>query len=205
MKGSQFQPAGNYYDKYKSRNIIERHLMASFLLNFDRLADLTKASDVHEIGCGEGELTMRLAERGLTVRGLDVSPEVIETARKGALSRGLVIPFREGSIYELQPASDSASLIVCCEVMEHLPDPERALDMLASLARPYLLISVPREPIWRILNLLRGAYISEAGNTPGHIQHWSARSFLNFLKGRFHIERVALPLPWTMALCRVRN
>jgi hypothetical protein len=80
-----------------------------------------------------------------------------------------------------------------------------ALSILASVARPYLLVSVPREPIWRMLNLLRGAYISQAGNTPGHVQHWSTRAFVRFLREKFEIIKVQKPLPWTMVLCRVRK
>ena len=205
MKASQFQPAGNYYDKYQSKNPVEQHLMRRFLQCFDRLATMAAGHDAHEVGCGEGNLAMRLAERGVSVRGFDISPEVIETAVKNARARGFEIPYRTGSIYELQPPSDSASLIVCCEVMEHLEEPDRALSILASVARPYLLVSVPREPIWRMLNLLRGAYISQAGNTPGHVQHWSTRAFVRFLREKFEIIKVQKPLPWTMVLCRVRK
>ena len=205
MKASQFQPAGNYYDKYQSKNPVEQHLMRRFLQCFDRLATMAAVHDAQEVGCGEGNLAMRLAERGVSVRGFDISPEVIETAVKNARARGFEIPYRTGSIYELQPPSDSASLIVCCEVMEHLEEPDRALSILASVARPYLLVSVPREPIWRMLNLLRGAYISQAGNTPGHVQHWSTRAFVRFLREKFEIIKVQKPLPWTMVLCRVRK
>jgi len=202
MKASQFQPAGNYYDKYQSKNPVEQHLMRRFLQCFDRLATMTAVRDAHEVGCGEGNLAMRLAERGVSVRGFDIAPEVIETAAENARMRGFDIPYRTGSIYDLQPGADSASLIVCCEVMEHLEEPDRALSILASVARPYLLVSVPREPIWRVLNLLRGAYISQAGNTPGHVQHWSTKAFVRFLQQKFEIISVEQPLPWTMVLCR---
>jgi len=203
MKTSQFQPAGNYYDKYQSKNPVEQHLMRRFLKCFDRLATMTAAHDAHEVGCGEGNLAMRLAERGVSVRGFDIAPEVIETAAENARMRGFDIPYRTGSIYDLQPGADSASLIVCCEVMEHLEEPDRALAILASVARPYLLVSVPREPVWRMLNLLRGAYVAQAGNTPGHVQHWSTRAFVKFLQQEFEIIKVERPLPWTMVLCRV--
>ena len=202
MKECVEQPAGNYYDKYKTKNVIERRLMSGFLQSFDKLVRSAGVSEAYEVGCGEGNFTMRLADMGLTVRGFDIAPEVIEKARTSAALRGLAIPFRTGSIYDLQPATDAAPLMVCCEVMEHLPDPRRALSILASLAQPYLLVSVPREPIWRILNLMRGAYVADVGNTPGHVQHWSARAFVNFLQREFEIIKVERPLPWTMVLCR---
>ena len=36
---------------------------------------------------------------------------------------------------------------------------------------------MPREPLWRGLNMARGAYLKDLGNTPGHVNHWSKRSF----------------------------
>ena len=68
------------------------------------------------------------------------------------------------------------------EVLEHLEDTEAAVNVLAQIATPYLVVSVPREPLWRILNLARGAYLKDLGNTPGHVQHWSTASFLRLLE-----------------------
>ena len=89
-------------------------------------------------------------------------------------------------------------------MLEHLPDPQRAVDVLANLASPWLLASVPREPIWRMLNICRGKYLTHLGNTPGHVQHWSTAGFRKLLERRFDIVEMARPLPWSMALCRVK-
>ena len=86
--------------------------------------------------------------------------------------------------------------------LEHLEDPAGALDVLAGLARPWLLASVPREPLWRVLNCARGKYWADWGNTPGHLQHWSRSGFLAFLERRFQVVEARSPLPWTVALCR---
>jgi Methyltransferase domain len=93
-------------------------------------------------------------------------------------------------------------LIVCCEVLEHLEDPEAALETIARLARPWAIVSVPREPMWRALNLARLSYVSRLGNTPGHLQHWSRRGFVRFLERRLELVELHSPLPWTIALCR---
>lgn len=165
---------------------------------------MTGAMEAHEVGCGEGELTRRLAERGLRVRGSDASPEVIEEARARAEAAGVRAEFRAAPVEELEPARDAAELIVCCEVMEHLPDPNGALAVVASLASPWAIVSVPREPLWRALNMARLKYLGSLGNTPGHLNHWSRRSFARFLEPRFEVVEVRAPLPWTMALCRAR-
>ncbi|MBA3475483.1 MAG: methyltransferase domain-containing protein [Actinobacteria bacterium] len=146
-----------------------------------------------------------MARAGLRVRGSDAFPETVAEARRRAAAEGLDISYEATAVQLLDPAEHSAELVVCCEVLEHLPDPEEALDVLGSLASPWLLASVPREPLWRALNMARGAYLRDLGNTPGHLGHWSKRGFLEMLSERFEVVEVRNPLPWTMGLCRVRS
>ena len=64
---------------------------------------------------------MRWLEQGLTARGSDFSSTVINLAKDNASERNLPEEvFRQQSIYNLQPEQDSADLVVCCEVLEHL-------------------------------------------------------------------------------------
>jgi 2-polyprenyl-3-methyl-5-hydroxy-6-metoxy-1,4-benzoquinol methylase len=197
------QPAGNYYDKYRTANPIARRLMRGFLDSFDALAAQVPVASSLEIGCGEGELSIRLAHRGFRVRGCDISAEIVEEARRRAAAARVDATFWAEAI-EAIDETQAAPLVVCCEVLEHLDDPEHGLDTLAALARPHLIASVPREPLWRALNLARGKYIADLGNTPGHVNHWSRRGFLDLLRRRFEIVDVRIPLPWTMALCKLR-
>ena len=195
--------AGNVYPKYETRNPVARLLVAGFLRSLAELVARTGARDVHEVGCGEGFLADVLAADGRRLRGSDLSPEAVAQAEARARAHGIPAAYRACDLYRLDPArGDAAELIVCCEVLEHLPDPGRALDVLAGLARPHLIASVPREPLWRVLNVARGKYLRDLGNTPGHLQHWSKPAFLDLLRTRFEVVEVRSPLPWTMALCR---
>ena len=196
-------PAGNYYDKYRTRNPIARWLMQGFLSGFDRLSSRIPPGPVLEVGCGEGELSMRLAARGHRVRGCDVSADVIDEARGRARSAGLAVEFWQCDIQDLTE-QDAAPLVICCEVLEHLRDPQAGLERLALLARPWLIVSVPREPLWRAMNMARGKYLGQLGNTPGHLNHWGRGAFLSQLRERFDIVETASPVPWTMALCKVK-
>ena len=196
-------PAGNYYDKYRTRNPIARWLMQGFLSGFDRLSSSIPSGPVLEVGCGEGELSMRLAARGHRVRGCDVSADVIDEARGRARSAGLAVEFWQCDIQDLTE-QDAAPLVICCEVLEHLRDPQAGLERLALLARPWLIVSVPREPLWRAMNMARGKYLGQLGNTPGHLNHWGRGAFLSQLGERFDIVETASPVPWTMALCKVK-
>ena len=194
---------GNVYDKYGTSNPLARRLMAGFMSDLDELVERSGARDVHEVGCGEGELSIRLARRGMRVRGTDAVAEVLEEARRRASAAGVEIAFDAMPVEELDQERHAAELVVCCEVLEHLQDPRRALEMLSRLAGPWLIASVPREPLWRALNLARLSFVGDLGNTPGHLSHWSKSDFERFLGERFEVVEVRSPIPWTMALCRV--
>ena len=197
--------AGNHYDKYASRNPIARALMNGFLGAFDGLAGQTGARSAFEVGCGEGELSLRLLRRGLAVRGCDLEADVVAEANAAALAAGFGEPFAVRSIYDIADGEIAADLVVCCEVLEHLPDPRAGLARLAAQRMDHVLLSVPREPIWRVLNCARGKYLTDFGNTPGHLQHWSRRGFVELVGGHFEIVTVRSPLPWTMLLARRRR
>jgi len=109
-----------------------------------------------------------------------------------------------GGAYELPFRGDSFELVMCSEVLEHIDDPERALKELTRVASKHVLLSAPREPLWRALNVLRGAYLKDWGNTPGHVNHWSAASFERFVASKLEVRRKATPPPWTVLLGRKR-
>ena len=66
---------------------------------------------------------------------------------------------------------------------------------VARLTRHWAILSVPREPIWRALNMARGAYLKDFGNTPGHVNHWSQRAFLKMVGETLDIVLTAAPAP----------
>ena len=140
---------GNSFDKYGSRNPLVRWMMNGFDAALSELVRKLQPAEIHEVGCGEGYWTMRWAAEKIAARGSDFSSTVIDIARANAAERGLPAEmFSARSIYDLDPATDAAELVVCCEVLEHLEHPEKALERLSALARPHLILSVPREPLW---------------------------------------------------------
>ena len=199
---------GNTYDKYGSRNPIVRRMMRGFTTRLEGYVDRAAPTSIHEVGCGEGYWGLRWARRGVPYRGTDFSTGAIECARANAGGAGLdPNVFSVKNVYDLSGDADRADLVVCCEVIEHLTDPRAALARLESVANRHLILSVPREPLWRVLNVLRGAYLSDLGNTPGHVQHWSRRAFVRFVSdaaSAFEVVGDCAPLPWTLLLCRRR-
>ncbi|NYU10669.1 methyltransferase type 11 [Enterobacteriaceae bacterium CCUG 67584] len=193
---------GNAFDKYGSKNPIVKWMMKGFDTSLENFVTRANPETIHEVGCGEGFWVNKWNSQGLRAVGSDFSHDVISLAKENATNAGLDPDvFSAKSIYDLRPETDRADLIVCCEVMEHLEDPDRAMKVLQTLVKHYLIVSVPREPVWCALNMARGKYLKDFGNTPGHIQHWSKRAFVTFTREYFKVIEVSSPFPWTMLLC----
>jgi ubiquinone/menaquinone biosynthesis C-methylase UbiE len=189
---------GNLYDKYETRNPIARFLFRNFLLNVQELVESIPVESVLEVGCGEGHLTELLSGWLCPDRicGIDLSPHLFDPKHKQETS----VLFSCQSAYQLGFQEDAFDLVVGAEVLEHLEKPVAALEEIERVASKYLLLSVPREPTWRILNMIRFAYWSDLGNTPGHLQHWSSSEFVDLISRFFEVLRVRKPLPWTLVL-----
>lgn len=197
---------GNVYDKYASRNPLVREIMRGFNSGLAELVAKAAPGDIHELGCGEGHWVLEWAQQGIAARGSDFSEKVITMARENAISAQLDPGmFSVRSIYDIAPETDGADLIVCSEVLEHLSDPLAGLSAIRRVARRHVILTVPREPIWRAMNMARGAYLRHLGNTPGHLQHWSAHQFIALAERYFKVVEVRRPLPWTMLLCRAKD
>jgi 2-polyprenyl-3-methyl-5-hydroxy-6-metoxy-1,4-benzoquinol methylase len=94
-------------------------------------------------------------------------------------------------------------LACAIEVLEHVPDPDHTLAEMARCAARHVLVSVPREPLWRAVNIARGAYWGQLGNTPGHLNHFSKSAIVALCARHGEVIETRSPFPWTMVLLRV--
>ncbi len=190
---------GNVENKENPRNPISRMLIRRFDETLMRFIIAASPTSLHEVGCGEGRLTRKIARRfGVPIIASDLAKELIDDNQSYRLEN---VRFVQKSIYDLVPPDDRADLMLCCEVLEHLENPRNAVDALKRLGARCYIFSVPREPMWRILNVCRGKYLTDLGNTPGHLNHWSREGFLRFLMSSgFRVECEASPWPWTIVL-----
>jgi SAM-dependent methyltransferase len=193
-------PTGNAYDKYGTGNPIERRLMAGFFKALDRMLPEEPPSTVLEVGAGEGHVAARVRDRypGVRVVTFDLPDPALTAAWEPG--RGVF-----GSADRLPFAPASFDLVLAIEVLEHVPWPDRALAEIHRVARGPVVASVPREPLWRVLNLARGKYVRDLGNTPGHIQHWSRRGFAREVGAQLRVDELASPLPWTVLRASARS
>jgi 2-polyprenyl-3-methyl-5-hydroxy-6-metoxy-1,4-benzoquinol methylase len=194
---------GNTYDKYGSRNPLVRRLMSGFQKELDGLLDLAAPGSVLDVGCGEGVLVHKWAQRLPDARlvGIDLEERSIQVGWEQRQADNL--EYRVMRAERLPFAEDEFELAAAIELLEHVPDPEHTLSEMARCASTHLLVSVPREPLWRALNMARGAYLGDLGNTPGHLHHWSKRSFGELLSRYGQVVERRSPFPWTMLLVRL--
>lgn len=197
-------PTGNTFDKYGSTNPVVRRLMSNFERTLGELFLQAAPSSVLDVGCGEGVLThqwaLALGDKRIVGIDLDDPKLLAEQATRTAPN----LEYRVMKAENMPFSDDEFGMATAIEVLEHVPDPAHTVAEMARVAKDNLLVSVPREPLWRGLNMARGAYLKDLGNTPGHVNHWSKRSFIKLLSQHGDVIEARSPFPWTMLLVRLR-
>ena len=200
----------DYFDrfetpKYRNRNPVQRYLIESFVGRVHSMfVGAGPFTRVLEVGVGEGFLSGHLSEKfpEREFAGVDLSADDIARLRpKFPRIQAFV-----GNIYDLRNVvTPPYDLVMCCEVLEHVDDPARALASLDSVGASRFILSVPHEPYFMLSNLARGKNIARLGNDPEHIQHFGKRTFRNLLESRFDVLALEAPYPWLLALCAARG
>lgn len=89
----------------------------------ERLA-LAPGTRVLDVACGSGNLSLPAAHAGALVTGLDIAPNLLETARRRALAEGMEINFDEGDAEQLPYADASFDVVVTMFGAMFAPRPE---------------------------------------------------------------------------------
>jgi 2-polyprenyl-3-methyl-5-hydroxy-6-metoxy-1,4-benzoquinol methylase len=194
---------GNTYDKYGSTNPVVRRLMAGFERALEDLFVKADPQSLLDVGCGEAVLTHSWAQRLAPRRvvGIDLEDPSIQAEWETRAAPNL--EYKVMKAENLPFADGEFDVATAIEVLEHVPDPAHTVAEMARVTERWLVVSVPREPLWRALNVARGAYLTDLGNTPGHVNHWSKRSFAALLGRHGEVVEARSPFPWTMLLVRL--
>jgi 2-polyprenyl-3-methyl-5-hydroxy-6-metoxy-1,4-benzoquinol methylase len=190
--------------KYSNPNPLHR-------LSLDRfhaaLADELRAlapRSILDFGCGEAFTLDELARLGVDVQnyeGVDLRADALEAAS----ARWPRLGFTCADI--LDPAFDEKryDVTLALEVMEHLYEPERILKRLVELTRGTVILSVPHEPWFQLVNLVRGRDFIRLGNHPEHVQHWNSETLAEFIAPHAEVVRVRRSFPFIIATARPRS
>jgi len=148
---------------------------------------------VFDLGCGNGALASRLAEKGYSVAGVDPSTSGIAHANR----QWPQLELRVGSAYDdLQIQFGTFPAVVSLEVVEHVYAPRDYARCVASLLQPrgLAIISTPYHGYWKNLALaltgkLDGHFTALWDH--GHIKFWSVRTLTQLLEETgLKVERV---------------
>ncbi|MFA6043094.1 MAG: class I SAM-dependent methyltransferase [Patescibacteria group bacterium] len=195
------RPEDDFRGKYESKNPIMRHFLRGFFKTLQGLLP-NDLKSVLEVGCGEGFSTEHIRHflPDVDLQASDITPELVTATQARVPSATCSVE----SIFALNRPDASVDLVFALEVLEHLEQPEKALAELARVTKKWAIISVPHEPLWRVMNMARGTYLKGWGNTPGHINHWTPWGFRRFVGQSFVVRRGKQPIPWTMLLLEKR-
>ena len=143
--------------------------------------EISAQCQVADIGCGEGFVSRLLWHNfpNLQLKALDFDTQAIAKAKQNSPKE---IVFLQGDVYRLPFKDESFDVVFCLEVLEHLKNPERALDELCRVTNKTLILSVPHEPFFCLGNLLSGKNVLRWGNPCDHLQFFTLKKFQTFLK-----------------------
>jgi SAM-dependent methyltransferase len=187
--------------KFRTGNPVVRRLIDRFYGRLLSVVEPLRASSLLDAGCGEGETLARL---GPWLPGKTVAVDLRADAVDFTAARFPGVEVRRASVLDLPFPDDSFDLVVCLEVLEHLPEPAAALAELGRVASEDIVVSVPHEPWFRVGSLLRGKHPRGLGNHPEHVNNWSPRTLRGLLDSQLEVVSLIRSFPWLIAHCRPR-
>jgi SAM-dependent methyltransferase len=142
-------------------------------------ADLARSQgfvSVYDVGCGSGYKLVRYFE-GFETTGFDVEPTVSFLKRTYPDRQWREAPFTDRSVA-------SADLVICSDVIEHVPDPDALLGFLEHVTGRCLVLSTPdRDLVYDE----RSPRHRGPPKNPTHIREWSSAEFRAYIEGRFEV------------------
>ena len=173
-----------YFDRYWiTRDFLrtDRRTMERAQLIWPRLS--RRAGRALDVGCGRGLFASFLAEQGLLVEGIDISPQAVELTKERGIEAYLLD-------LEAQSPLGQYELIFCLEVLQQVRDPLAVLTRLIGALVPggELVVSVPNEfHLLRRLSILFGK-VDFGGPDDSHLKLFTPR------RAEQLIERAALEI-----------
>lgn len=160
-------------------------------------------TSVLDFGCGEAFLLDELLKRDVAFAGY-TGLDAREGAIAEAYARHPAREFIAADIFDWPNDDRRFELVLASQVLEHLFEPERYLERLVRLASGRLLLTVPLEPWFQLMNLMRGRDFIRLGNHPEHINHWSEETFADFVGTQAEVKRAWTVFPFVFVLAAPR-
>jgi ubiquinone/menaquinone biosynthesis C-methylase UbiE len=194
---SVVQPVGSTLDKEHSTGFT-RALVDRFNTAVLDMVAVIPGSSVLDVACGDGWLTSLIAAQRADAACMGVDRENPDQRVRWRSRTEPNLSFDVADLYHLPFPDRYFDVVTMFEALEHCDDPQAALREILRVARRGVVVSVPWEPWWRIANVLRGKYLSDGGNTPGHVNHWGRRAFVRLVAEQAKVQAVKGCTLWTI-------
>lgn len=182
-------------------------------IDFNRL-DILPGDRILDIGCGEGRHTIRACqENGTVCIGADSGFENLVETRKKLTYHQLINDLHCKSVdlfcmdVTCLPFCDnSLDIVICSEVLEHIPNDDRAISELVRVLKSgkILAISVPRSWPEKICWRLSDEYFNSDG---GHVRIYNQKALIKVIKSfglthfaTHHAHSIHAPFWWLKCL-----
>lgn len=200
-------PSKNF-QKYYPQNPLKKYFLDNFLKKLQFLATENRPASILDLGCGEGVVMNYLREslpQSYFV-GIDISAPALEIAQ----SLNPDAEFHKISLYDLSPLYKKRfDLVLCLETLEHLQEPDRALNQITRVSTKEVIISVPDEPLFSLLaviyNLPTLSWEKISQRDLGHVQHFSMASLKKLVNEHLRVVSTYRPPPWLLIKTRPKN
>ena len=191
---------------YSTNNFFLKILAERFTNRVENILDLVNANMLVgvDIGSAEGQLLSILFERGKLnkIYSIELESQKIQTS----ILHNHGHQFIQCDAQNICCKENTFDFVMATEILEHLPDPEKALEEISRIAKPnaHIIISVPHEPFFHYGNFLRGKHLARGGKTPSHIHFWHKREFSHLLTRHLFIKKCysIATFPWLLYYCQ---
>ena len=113
------------------------HARGASLGRLVELAEVEPGQRALDVATAAGHTALALAQRGARVLGLDLTPEMLDVARRLAAERGLTdVEFGLGDAETLPLDDRSFDRVVCRIALHHFPNPAQATREMARVLKP---------------------------------------------------------------------
>lgn len=130
--GETFDEVVNIYDTNKRLSVIYDEL----------LKENIKGKHLLDAGCGTGWFSARAVQKGAKVTSLDLGPNLLNQVKKKCKSTRVI-----GSVLKIPFPKNTFDVVVSSEVIEHTPDPTKALAEFYRVLKPggVLVVTTPNK------------------------------------------------------------